>query len=414
MGKTPVVVGQPRRYVDRGQVAVSSSIEADGRRLEIFYRFSQGSLSDRSDAFLAAALLPAMRLGVPLRVQGAVSSRLLENLPIFQDIICTWYKDFHRVTIDAEAAHETTTIQPRSGVACFFSAGVDSFYSALKHQSELTHLILVHGFDFGLGQETLPIHIAQSVYKAAAELGKPLVEVETNLRTLVDLYGDWNYHLHGTALASVALAQDQLKKVYIASAHSYDRLKPLGSHPLLNPLWSTEQMQVIHDGCEANRYEKMHSIMNNETVRRWLRVCWLNSGDAYNCGHCSKCLRTMVFIHFVGLQKEFITFPPELDRAEMAKAAVDPSNLSYMEQFVAYADSHDGNQDIADVVRDALGHAAPPAGSAAGDRAEKLARRVAALDGDLQRITTSRSWQLTAPLRVAGNLLERVKEAISR
>jgi hypothetical protein len=62
---------------------------------------------------------------------------------------------------------------------------------------------------------------------------------------------------HGAALAAVALLfQDRLGKILIPPTYSYADLLPWGSHPLLDPLWSTEQTTIEHEGCEATRVEK--------------------------------------------------------------------------------------------------------------------------------------------------------------
>ena len=38
---------------------------------------------------------------------------------------------------------------------------------------------------------------------------------------------------------------------------TYAHLGPLGSHPLLDPLWSSEDVELVHDGCEATRLDKL-------------------------------------------------------------------------------------------------------------------------------------------------------------
>jgi hypothetical protein len=195
----------------------------------------------------------------------------------------------------------------------FFSAGVDSFYTVLKHRDEITKLIFVHGFDLKLDATALRAKVVKSIRAAAAELKKPLIEVETNIRELLGPYVLWDL-AHGAAMASVALLlSPQFHKVYFAATHTYSELIPLGSHPLLDPLWGTENLAIVHDGCEATRVVKVARIAESETALRYLRVCWKNTNGAYNCGRCEKCLRTMIALRLAGKLEQCATFDRPLD-----------------------------------------------------------------------------------------------------
>jgi hypothetical protein len=78
----------------------------------------------------------------------------------------------------------------------------------------------------------------------------------------------------GAALASVGLLfQHLFHKVLIPATFSYSDLPPWGSHPLLDPLWSTEVTDFEHDGAEAMRVDKAAYVSRHETAMTWLRVC---------------------------------------------------------------------------------------------------------------------------------------------
>ena len=72
------------------------------------------------------------------------------------------------------------------------------------------------------------------------------------------------------------------------------------SHPALDPLWSTEAVEVVHDGAETRRVDKVAALAASPLALRYLRVCWENRGGAYNCGRCGKCMRTMVDLDLAG------------------------------------------------------------------------------------------------------------------
>jgi hypothetical protein len=165
-----------------------------------------------------------------------------------------------------------------------------------------------------LEDKSLRATVSQAIHSIAAELQKPLIEVETNIQAFANNYAEWGPHYHGTALASVALLLSRhFRKVFIASSHSYSDLIPWGSHPIIDPLWSTEHTEIIHDGCEATRVEKVAEIALNDTALKYLRVCYENRDGAYNCGRCEKCLCTMVNLHVAGALERCTTFTHTLD-----------------------------------------------------------------------------------------------------
>lgn len=407
-----VSVQAPRQSNSQGWPMLSSTITVDGRPFEIFYRVSQGALSPAANAFLAAALLPAMRTAAPLRVDGAISPRLGRNLRQFQSIFHTWFREFAEIELEATAWSARPAIG--SDVAAFFSCGVDSFYTVLKHLDEISHLVFVHGFDLRLDETQLRAEVAAAIRQAAADLGKPLIEVETNLRSLLDVYCHWDEHADGTALASVALALSRFKTIYIASSQPYHELVPVSSHPLLNPLWSTESMEVVHDGCEATRWEKLERIVDNPVVRRWLRVCFRNYDGAYNCGRCGKCLRVRTFLRFRGLQGTVATFPATFDLDLLGEAihAAPHHYRPYME-LLEYMESHEGDAETLRFMRAALGEPSQVHEQRAEDKIHNLQRRVQSLEAQLSTMSSSTSWQVTAPLRAAGRLAGRLRNVRS-
>jgi len=306
---------------------VSASITLGNEVRPVSFETSE-SVGKEVDFLLPLALLPAMATGSHLKLPARISSQLFSAVPRIQDVFRLWGTEhwgaalpgapvpgakFQQIHVDSEVWSERD--ERGSGVACFFSGGVDSFYSVLKHHDEVTHLIFVHGFDIPLTNGVLRTQASHMAREVARELGKPLIEVETNLRSFSDTFIGWGAY-QGGALASVGLLfQHLFHKVLIPSSHSYADLFPWGSHPLLDPLWSTELTRIEHDGCEATRVEKVAYISRHETAMKWLRVCWgwNNKNNAYNCGHCEKCLRTMVNLRAAGALERCKTLPHNLD-----------------------------------------------------------------------------------------------------
>ncbi len=312
------IIGMPKLVEQDTGILVSVSLIIGQRSHELWYGTPPGSVSTAVDPFVPAALLATMATGGCLRTIGPISAKLLRSIPMIQDIFAVWDPRFRRIALEAEPKSGSGRGMPQ-GVAAFFTGGVDSWYTLLKHFDEITHLIFVHGFDVRLDDLPLRKKVSATIQGVAAGLQKPLVEVETNLRTITDQYVEWDYY-HGGGLASVALLlSPRFRKVYIPGTHSYAALLPLGSHPMLDPLWSTEETEIVHDGCEAPRVHKVARIASSDLALRTLRVCWENRGGAYNCGQCEKCLRTMVALRVVGALERCTTFDRPLDLRAVAR-----------------------------------------------------------------------------------------------
>lgn len=318
----PLVVGEARLSQEDGECLVSAAINVGRTQHTVTYRLRNAVVVDRADAFLAAALLPGMAAGSDLRVGGTVSPRLLAAVPTIQDVFHCWDRDAYRkVTVKAEPASDAP---PRQGAAvgCFFSGGLDSFYTLLKHREEITHLIFIHGFDIKLTDHAIRDSASRMVYDVAAAYEKSVIEVATDVRDFSDRYVEWELS-HGAILASVALLLSPLfSKVYLAASNTYLWLLPWGSHPLIDPLWSNGRTEIVHDGCEAMRIEKLARIVGDDTVLRSLRVCWENRDGAYNCGRCEKCLRMMVELRILGALDRCTTFNRPLDLTAVSRIVI--------------------------------------------------------------------------------------------
>ncbi len=318
---SPVQVTKPKIREEFGKTTVSFLVKVGTETKEILFRTDHLPCLDYTNVALATVLLPAMKLNSSIEPEGAISGKLLEGISKIQEIFHTWDKSFNLIKVTPSHVASAEERSSR-GVACFFSGGVDSFYTLLKNIDEITHIILIHGFDFQpdfQGKE----EVVHNITKTASKLGKNLIQVETNLHDFADKYVLWDFY-HGSALASVSLLLSGLfEKIFIPSSHSYRWLGPWGSHPLVDPLWSTDELKLIHDGCEATRVKKVIAIAKNDVAMSYLRVCWENRDNAYNCGKCEKCLRTMINLLTVGALKKCKTFTRNLDLGRVGRIQIN-------------------------------------------------------------------------------------------
>ena len=297
---------------------ISARLRVGDRDHELAYRVAGVPLAPRYEPFLVAALPIAMRAASSLSVPEPVSPRLLDSLPVAQEILATWSDPLDPIEIDAPRG--SPEHDRNRGAASFFSGGVDSFYTALRNRDDLAALVHVHGFDVGLDNSQLRERMSRSLRSAAEGLGRPLVEVEANLRETSDSYcGPWFYH--GPFLGSVAsLLSGTFERILVPATHSYSALAPLGTHPLLDRLWSTEAVEIETDGV-TGRTDKVIEISRSDVAMRHLRVCWEEDTD-YNCGRCGKCARTIAALHMVGALERCATLPHRVPLRALARTRV--------------------------------------------------------------------------------------------
>jgi hypothetical protein len=289
-----------------------------GARHEVYFHYEAelaSFVTDSADAFVPSLLVPCMEHGEDLEVVPPISPRLARNIERAQDIFLCWHASFRRARVSVQE-RDAPLHAPAAGVGALFSGGVDSFYTLLKSIKRLrldtppvTHLVFLRGLETPL-EEARGVDAAQAnVEEVAREAGVRLIVGRSNVRTCFP--SNYELYYHGAALASAALAlSGGLRCLLIPSSVSYAQLQPWGSDPLLDPLWSTEALDVIHDGCEARRVDKLESLVGGDPLAlRYLRVCLENAGGAYNCGRCRKCVRTMIALELLGTLPQARLFP---------------------------------------------------------------------------------------------------------
>lgn len=220
-----------------------------------------------------------------------------------------------------------------SGVGTGCSLGVDSFTvlahhffnEDIPHSYKISHLTLFNAGAFGSIEEGA----SKSFYKElertkkfSEAIGLPLVWVDSNIRSFYPEHSfDWN---HTYLNMSIVLSMQKLWKKYLyASSFAVDSLEfnfAINSlyEPFLLPHISTENTELIQASMDMRRSDKVAYIANNEIVRKNLYVClkeqqsnskWFKGkipqNDFLNCGHCKKCLRTMLQLDILGQLKQF-------------------------------------------------------------------------------------------------------------
>ena len=292
---------------------------------ELYFAFPEEFaplVAEHADAFVPALLLPAMAHGSPLEIAPSISRRLFGQLPRIQEIFADWFPGaLEVVPVHASELRAADGAAPGQ-TGTFFSLGVDSFHTLLRHEEEvpgrerITHLIFMDGFERALHKtgDGRARAVAATVRQVARSLGKQAICGETNLRDCFPL--DWGAYYHGAGLASVALAlSGGLSRVLIPSSFAWRHVMPWASSPIVDPLWSSDDLEILHDGTAVDRARKIaDTILRHPGALQWLRVCHRNAGGAGNCGFCNKCVRTMITLEIAGALNGSGAFPRALQR----------------------------------------------------------------------------------------------------
>jgi hypothetical protein len=308
----------------RSRVAATVSWEdSDRPSLDMFFETDdvfEGSLSCNPHAFLVGSIIPAMRHGEKrLWIDAEVCPELREGLITALSWIRHWYYSSDKEIVKIESRVMSALPGPRTPerAGFFFSGGIDSL-AALRNNR--LHYPMEHPLSFRDGllifgqnieSDNRPevfIQATKELSEVAREAGITLIPVFTNVR---DLDQDTNFFLKqflSAILSSVAHAfSRRLTNVSIASGDDISSLslvnkktfKPLGSHPLLDPNYSSCDLRIRHTDITLSRLDKTRLIAGWDIALQNIRVCGAN-WPGTNCCKCEKCIRTMLALLAIG------------------------------------------------------------------------------------------------------------------
>ena len=260
-----------------------------GKELNLYIE-SNVELDAKTDCWLDLLLPVCLRLGEDLEIEGSLSKEGIESFERAKDALLEGHSYMKPINLIYKNQLSASEKEDQSkGVACFFSGGLDSAYSA-ETESDLDALVCVWGFDIAINNERHWNLTQDIVEKYATSLGKTLVTVKTNVRAAFNEDLEWGRDYHGSALAGVGIALSKhFKAIYIAAG--FKRVETNWGHfPALAAAYSTPSIQIAESG-PVRRIEKASALANNPRTHM-IRVCYRNASGLANCGTCKKCLRT--------------------------------------------------------------------------------------------------------------------------
>ena len=272
-------------------------------------------LSTTLDAALVGLLIPAMHSGEDLHLDGPVSSHLLGAAnSSLQESLRVVIPRLRRIHVSSSSRVPGTA--PAEGVATGFSAGVDSYFTVLRHRdasslhgTALTHLVHSNVGSHGInGREVFAARTARLI-RPAGELGISLVPVDSNLSEFYRLPFQQTHSLRNASIAH--LLAGGIGR-YLSSSTGSDRDARLmetgdiaSADNIILPLLSTPTVQVESAGGDTSRFRKTLLLTQSPSTFSTLQVCAKSRIDAKNCSMCWKCLRTMVTLDVLGSLEEY-------------------------------------------------------------------------------------------------------------
>jgi hypothetical protein len=222
--------------------------------------------------------------------------------------------------------------------AFLFSGGIDSLATLRANRLHYTMEdplfirdgVLIYGLE--VREPESFEHVLKSISILAQDAGVTLIPVYTNIKDLgpedqkVFWQDFWIYEFMGATFAAVAhTLSNRFGVLSINSTHDISNLIPYGSHPLIDPKFSSNDLLIRHEGIHLTRFAKTRLISDWDLGLQRLRVC--NVSDHYrsgtlNCGKCEKCVRTMLALVASGVMKKATTFPYNNVTEELVDSSV--------------------------------------------------------------------------------------------
>lgn len=316
-----------------GHTRIAADFHIDDRVINLWFKTKSEPINEKlaQAAFLAAVLIPAMKIGGSLRVEKPVPERLMGATKGLQQVFNKWYPAFKFVEILADTnTPRMASVAPRA--AQFFSGGVDSFYTLLQNFDDIQDLYHVRGFDLFLEKERALELATVRVRGGAEAFGKNFLQIETNIHDFSKEFAHWPNHYHGSAMAAMAILMSARNpRFYFAATHSYSDMFPWGSHPLLDHFWSNDNLEIIHHGAEATRLQKVYRIVREPAVLKHLNIGQIQGNLPKDYKPGEKVLRTMIALDLAGVLDQAETFEYKLKIKDVCDIKIiGPNSLSFV------------------------------------------------------------------------------------
>lgn len=289
---------------------------------EVPHNLEKYLITEVCDPFVVAMIYYAMATGSNIECDVPMSEKLYYGITNHLiPLLCDENAGFKKITVSAQLCNTDFSEEKVNGTG--MSCGVDSFYTLYKYTRNdmpenyrlgaLTYLTMGAVFHPNASKDekyelnefyTVTGKMADEKLDNAVavgyEAGLPVLSVKSNLDA--DYYrGGYGYTGVYRNMACILALSKYFKKYYCSSAgwpKFYDPTLRDGSEHyelLMCDCLSTDSVEFILSD-EMTRFQKTAAIADYELARKHLDVCF----NFNNCGHCSKCYRTLITLELLG------------------------------------------------------------------------------------------------------------------
>lgn len=303
-----LLIGVPYTETKQGKAFLHCPVTLGDVERDVYFcvdeEFGQYLCHERADAYLIGLLSLAMRERCDIHCLTPVTSELLHQLRTELIPALTKYDSaLYAPRIIAEATDATLPCAGKVGTGC--SCGIDSLYAIKNLQNDALFpldYVTLNNVGAYTVKETSMVRYHDNVANAQAFAKAnhlPLIITDSNFADAFP-QNHLRTHLFSSTFAIFALRK-LWKRYYYASTgcdlneyfdlvnnHRYDAAK----YDLIAlNAFSIPSLRICNQGMSAERFEKTKALVSYPPAHQYLNVC-LEQGKG-NCGHCSKCLRTL-------------------------------------------------------------------------------------------------------------------------
>lgn len=277
------------------------------------------------DPFVLVPVILGMYYKQDVHIDGSVSPRLYHNVQYYLMNIFDRFSD-HTSPIQFTVNGFDTVEQVGSLIGTGISCGVDSlvtiydnFINETDPSFKINSLFFVncgtHGdFEDEASHKKFRDRVALN-RTGAEELGLPMYLVNSNYHAFTHKIGEQK--IGYLAIYSCVLSlQRYIRRYYTSSNLSYDEIAEFTklsrdldiaeySESFMSHLISTENFELVVDGCQYTRAEKLERISEWSFAQKHLNVCIPTVDNGHNCSCCDKCIGTLIPLEAMGKLDQF-------------------------------------------------------------------------------------------------------------
>lgn len=305
-----IKIGTPQISTHEKSSKLSCNINFQNKNYNIWFEVPNEYASyltiDNCNPFLIGILRYAIETNNDIYCEYPVSEELYYQITTtLIDILCK-PQSLRKIQIYAPLRLDNRNNSYGNAVGTGISCGIDSFHVLANLQNtpcenyKITHLQFTN-VGAPSDDETYQIRY-QRALKFCNEFGFNLVSINTNWFDLIKIP---HIHTHTLTTISTVFALEKLYSTYYyASAGEFNSSTINLKNPniaeydqIVLSCLSLRNLMLYSEGYTYTRFEKTKDIVNYYPSYKYLNVCFF---EGKNCGHCSKCLRTLFALDILG------------------------------------------------------------------------------------------------------------------